>query len=93
MCLYRLEQFDECEKTYLKAIRRGCSEPLAFKQLGLIYIKNHKWKEANAVFTNYCYKIDKGCGYAWRLLGMSFFKMRDMDNAEKALEVSNVLDN
>jgi tetratricopeptide (TPR) repeat protein len=59
----------------------------------MIYIQNKKWKEANAVFRNYCYNVDKGCGYAWRLLGMSYFKLRDMDNAEKCLEVSNVLDN
>lgn len=87
------ENFEDSEKLYLKSIRRGCTSDLVFKRLGLVYIKNKKWKEARAVFKNYCFNINQNCGFAWRLLGMSYFKLRDMDNAEKCLEISNVLDN
>ena len=59
----------------------------------MIYIKNKAWKEAHAIFHQYCHQIDSGCGYAWRFLGMAYFKLRDMDNAEKALGVANILDN
>ena len=90
-CLYRQEKFEEAEKLYLKAIRRGCVDTEIFKRIGLIYIKDKRWKEANAIFHNLCYGKEKKSGLNWRLLGLSYFKTRQIDHAEKALGVSNIL--
>lgn len=56
--LYKLEKYDESEKAFLRAIRRGADDPVLKKKLGLIYIKNKKWREALTVFEEYCNKID-----------------------------------
>lgn len=56
--LYKLDKYDESEKAFLRAIRRGADDPVLKKKLGLIYIKNKKWREALTVFEEYCNKID-----------------------------------
>jgi tetratricopeptide (TPR) repeat protein len=62
-------------------------------RLGLIYIRSKRWKEARTVFFDYWNNVDQRCAYAWRYLGMSTWKLRDIDGAEKAFEISNLLDN
>lgn len=88
-----LEKYEESEKSFLRAVRRGANDPLIKKKLGLIYIRNKKWKEAKAVFNDYCNNIDAKCAYAWKYLGMSAWKLRDIDGAEKSFNISNMLDN
>lgn len=55
---YLLKQDEESEKAYLRAIRRGANDPVISKALGLLYIRSGKWKEARAVFSDYCNNID-----------------------------------
>ena len=90
---FALEKYDDSEKTYLRAIRRGADDPVIKKRLGLIYIRLKKWKEAQTVFDQYCNHLDAKCAYAWRYLGMSTWKLRDIDGAEKSFNISNLLDN
>lgn len=90
---FLLNKYDESEKAYLRAIRRGANDPVVKKRLGLIYIKLKKWKEAQTVFNEYCNNLDSKCAYAWRYLGMSAWKLRDIDGAQKSFEISNMLDN
>ena len=89
---YLLQKYEESEKTYLRAIRRGANDPIIKKRLGLIYIGNKKWREAKTVFDDYWNNIDSRCAYAWRYLGMSAWKLRDIDGAEKSFQISNLLD-
>lgn len=89
---YILQKYEESEKSYLRAIRRGANDPIIKKKLGLIYIRNKKWREAKTVFDDYCNNIDSRCAYAWRYLGMSAWKLRDIDGAEKSFQISNLLD-
>lgn len=88
-----LEKYEDAEKAYLRAVRRGADDSLIKKKLGLIYIRLKKWQEAKTVFDEYCNHIDSKCAYAWRYLGMSAWKLRDIDGAEKSFEISNLLDN
>lgn len=50
---FALQRYDESEKAYLRAIRRGADDPLIKKKLGLIYIRLKKWREAQTVFDEY----------------------------------------
>ena len=90
---YFQEKYEDSEKLYLRAIRRGCDDTLVKKRLGLIYIRTKKWREAHTVFQEYCNVIDSRCAYAWRYLGMAGWKLRAIDGADKAFEISNMLDN
>jgi len=36
--LYLEKSYEEAEKLYLKSVRRGCTDSLVFKRLGLVYI-------------------------------------------------------
>jgi tetratricopeptide (TPR) repeat protein len=90
---YFLNKYEDSEKSYLRAVRRGADDPIIKKRLGLIYIKLRKWREALTVFNEYCNEIDPKCSYAWRYLGMSGWKLRSIDGAETSFEISNVLDN
>jgi predicted Zn-dependent protease len=90
---YFQEKYEESEKLYLRAVRRGCDDTLVKKRLGLIYIRTKKWREAHTVFQEYCNEIDSRCAYAWRYLGMAGWKLRAIDGADKAFIISNMLDN
>mmetsp|Transcript_21731 Transcript_21731/g.21434 ORF Transcript_21731/g.21434 Transcript_21731/m.21434 type:complete len:224 (+) Transcript_21731:1762-2433(+) len=50
---YELQKYEESEKAYLRAVRRGDKDPAVKKKLGLIYIHLKKWREALTVFTEY----------------------------------------
>ena len=90
---FLLNRYDESEKAFLRAVRRGANESLVKKKLGLIYIRVKKWREARTVFDDYCNNVNAKCAYAWRYLGMSAWKLRDIDGAQKSFEISNMLDN
>lgn len=55
---YELEKYEDSQKAYLRAIRRGANDPALKKKLGIICIKLKKWREALTVFTEYCNEID-----------------------------------
>lgn len=90
---YSLKKYEESEKAYLRAVRRGANDPGLKKRLGLIFIHLKKWREALTVFSEYCNEIDPKCAYAWKYLGMSGWKLRAIDGADSAFYCSNILDN
>jgi len=90
---YALEKYDESEKAYLRALRRGAKDVSIKKKLGLIFIRLKKWREALTVFSEYCNEIDPKWAYAWRFLGMSGWKLRIIEGADTAFYFSNLLDN
>lgn len=55
---FLLQKYEDSEKAFLRAIRRGANDPVLKKRLGLIYIRTKKWREASTVFNDYCNNID-----------------------------------
>ena len=93
--LYYLNQYQEAQETYIKAIRFKPQE-INFDiemlvKLGLIYIKEEKWYDAKVVFKQII-KFDPEASYAWRYLGYSLTELSDFEEAEKALTKANILD-